>query len=232
MAQVCSHRGGWREEPVIKIDGVNAWLVYPAANITWWCPHTSLQSLASYPRLLWIVKINEQFSNKAKEFINGGKTTAGTRVNEDTAQQASLPLCPRLQLLYEKVLVHEQVSDTSVRRLRHQEEAVWKQLYLSQWTESMKDTLYLGLETTKFFKTFSFSLGKTNKSSSFHLQEDSWGMTELNRCQDDPENLWGFLSGPRSENYWILATSLSAEATIQIAQKYPRIKGVKRWDIY
>lgn len=60
------------------------------------------------------MKINEQFSNKAKEFISGGKTTAGTRVNEDTAQQASLPLCPRLQLLYEKVLVHEQVSDTSV----------------------------------------------------------------------------------------------------------------------
>lgn len=76
------------------------------------------------------MKINEQFSNKAKEFINGGKTTVGTHVNEDTAQQASLPLCPRLQLLYEKVLVHEKVSDTSVRRLRHQEEAVWKQLHL------------------------------------------------------------------------------------------------------
>lgn len=102
----------------------------------------------------------------------------------------------------------------------------------NQWTESMKDRLYLGLETTKFFKTFSFSLGKTNKSSSFHLQEDSWGMTELRRCQDDLEKFWGFLSGPRSENYWILATSLSAKATLQIAQKYPRIKGVKRWDIY
>lgn len=102
-----------------------------------------------------------------------------------SAQPASLPLCPRLQPSW--VLVWEGASSQEglrhkCKRLKHQEEAFWKQLCLCHdalraW-ESMKARLHLQLETTNFFEAFSFSLDGTNKSSSFHLQEGSWGLLD------------------------------------------------------
>lgn len=68
----------------------------------------------------------------------------------------------------EKVLFPEKLSDASVRGLRHQEEAFWKQLHhhheALKAAESVKGKLYLEMKTTKRFG-----------ACRWILQEGGWG---------------------------------------------------------
>lgn len=74
----------------------------------------------------------------------------------------------------EKVLVHERISDTSVRRLRQQKEAFWKQLHLHheklRGNRLKERQALLGTGNNQVFvEAFSFALGRTNIASSFHF---------------------------------------------------------------
>ena len=183
-------------------------------------------------------KINEQFGGKAREFINGRKTTARSTGDRGSRHSrcVSLPAhdCRCCGRWYEKVPVHAD-SDASGWGLGHQEEAFGKQPHLHH--EALKDNRMderqALLETTTFFEALSFSSGRTNKPSLFHPQEDGQRATGLDRSQDDSENLRGSVSGTANENYCILATRLSSKSShiIDCTEVSPQ-KGVKRLDIY
>lgn len=156
-------------------------------------------------------KINEQFSDKAREFINGGKPTARSTGDWGSRHSGGLSLsahdCRSCGSWCEKVPLHG-VSDARGWGLGHQGEAFGKQLHLHH--EALKDSRIderqALLGTTKFFEAFSFSLGGTNKSSLFHPQEDGRRVTRQDRSQADSESLRGPVSGPADENYCIPAT--------------------------
>lgn len=97
------------------------------------------------------------------------KQPQGRHVNEDWGTDGLLLFtaagCSSFRC--EKVVAHERVSDTCVRRPKQQEETFWKQMHLHhealRATESMKGRLFLGSEINKFLKHFPFLCGELMK---------------------------------------------------------------------
>lgn len=154
------------------------------------------------------MKINEQLSDKAKESISEGQTSAKNTGRGGMRHSRPLPMPVAVAAAGVGVRRRwflRRSQTLSVGRLRHQEEAFWKQVHPHQETlratGSVKGRLDSGLKTTKFSEAFSFSSGRTDTSSSCHLQEGSRGVMGPYRCKDDPAHLRGSAPGLRNENY-------------------------------